>query len=449
MKPMAGRQQYFAATFLGAVILGTAPIGAQEGGLTAALTLTPGLLYEDEELRTSLGFSTRLDATTRNQSFMLDFSGALESGRGGSFSDSLREPRLGLSYSVESRQSALETNLSYRNARISSLGFVSGLGFADDLTNEFLFIGDGRREDLDVSTALSFGREASFGGTLDLGYQKLTYLDTTDPTLQNEETLSAGGTLRFEINQRSTITLTGLISETKVQDTGLDQRNESLSIGIEQAVSPTLSISTSIGTSRITDTVGGLKTTREGANYTLSAMLEQPNGTLSGRVASNITTGGRLSTARVERRIALPLGALSFALGVGQVDGSTAQPLANFSWQHEMPRATFSLVLDQELAVDRDGERAVNSQIGVNWQQELNSLSRLSAGLSLQETNRLDPGNPDSQQASLSVSFQRALTQDWTLRSSYTHRRSNLSDGSNSSEDTVFLGVERGFQWRP
>lgn len=440
---MTGGQQYIAATLLGATFLGAMPTSAQEAGLGAAATLTPGVLYEDERLRARLNFGAQITAATRNQRLALDFNGALESERGGSVSDSLRDPRLELSYGLESRQSELEANISYRRARISSLAFD------DDLTNDLLVIDDGQREDLNLSTALTFGREASFGGTVNLGYRQRTYLDTTDPSLEDEETRSAGVVLRFEIDKRSTVTLSGRILETQVQDTGLDQQSESLTVGVEQAVTPTLVVSASIGASRITDTIGGFQATREGASYTLSAVQEQPNGTLTGRIASDITAGGRVSTARVERRLELPLGSLNLALGVGKAGDSTPQPLASLSWLHEMPRATFALALDQAIAVDREGERAVNSQISFNWQQELDSLTSLSAGLNLRETDRLDIGNPDSQQASLTLSLQRTITQDWALRSSYTHRRSRVSGSSDSSEDTFFLGVERGFQWRP
>ncbi|MBE0414342.1 hypothetical protein [Yoonia sp.] len=437
---MRRRCQYLAAGLCGAAIIGTAQ--AQDGGAQAGLTLSPGLSYEDEETRARLGFGARFDSITPTQRFGLAFDGAFDSGYD-DIRDSLRAPRLALTYGMESRASALDARLSYQRDRISTLVF------SDDLDSDFLVTGTGQRADLNASTSLTFGREAPFGGTVDLGYRSRDYQDTADPTLLDEETRSAGVALRFVIDPRLTARLGARVSQTDEDAPGTDQRRVSLNTGIDIAVNPALDASLTIGTTRITDTGPLGRDTTEGATAALSATQDMPNGTLSGRITTNVTTGGRLTTLEVDRALDLPRGTLSFGAGLGQIDDGDLQTLARLSWREQAPRAEYGVSLDHRLAVDRDGDSAINSQISLSWQQELDTLSRFGADLSLRDTNRLDAGAADTRQTSLSLSFRRDLTPDWGLRTSYTHRWSRETGTADSDDSTVFIGLERGFQWRP
>ncbi|MDC1399673.1 hypothetical protein N8306_04060 [Yoonia sp.] len=437
---MGKRRQYLAAGLIGVAVMG--PVQAQDGGTQAGLTLSPGLFYDDERTRARLGFGVAFESATRSQRFALDFDGAFDSGYD-DIADSLRTPRLSLSYGLESRATALETSLTYQRAKISALVF------ADDLASDFLVAGTGQRADLNTQASLSFGRGAPFGGTFDLGYSQRTYLDTVDPTLLDEATRSAGVSLRFVIDPRVTATLATRGSETDVDSAGTDQRSESVSAGLEMAVNPALTASLNLGGSRITDTTIIGTDTFGGATAALSATQEMSGGAVTGRVASDVTTGGRLTTLRVDRSIDLPLGSLSLGAGVGQIDGDDLQTLARLSWNGESPRAQYGFTLDRALAVNRDGDSAINSQIALSWQQDLNLVSTIGAGLSLRDTDRLDPSQADSHQTNLTLTYRRDLTQDWGLRSSYTHSRNSETGASSTRDNTVFLGLERGFQWRP
>lgn len=436
---MRSGYKYLAAGLCSAVAMGTAQ--AQDGGTQAGLTLSPGLFYEDEETRGRLGFGTTFETATRNQRFAIGFDGAFDSGYD-DIADSLRTPRLTLSYGMESRATAVDAQLSYRRAKIDALVFD------DDLDSDFLVIGTGQRTDLNTSASLTFGRDAPFGGTFDLGYRTRAYQDTVDPTLLDEETRSAGLSLRFVIDPRLTARLSGRVSETDVDAPGTDQRRETLNAGLDMAVTPTLDASLTLGTTRITDTGPLGSDTTEGATATLSATQDRPNGTLSGSISSDVTTAGRQTTVRVDRNIDLPRGTLGFGAGFSQLDAGDLQTLARLSWSDETPRAQYGLSLDRTLAVNRDGDSAINSQISLSWQQELDRFSNLGAGLSLRDTDRLGTG-ADSTQASLSLSWRRDLAQDWGLRTSYTHRWSRETGAADSDDYTVFVGFERGFQWRP
>lgn len=432
-------RRYLAAGLCGAVAMGTAQ--AQDGGTQAGLTLSPGLFYEDAETRTRLGFGTTFDTETRDQRFSAGFDGAFDSGYD-DIAESLRSPRLTLSYGLERRATAVEASLSYRRAKIDALVFD------DDLDSDFLVIGTGQRADLNAGASLTFGRDAPFGGTVDLGYRSRDYLDTADPTLLDETTTSAGLSLRFVIDPRLTATLALRGSETDVDTPGTDQQRVSVNAGMDVAVNPALTTSLRLGTTRITDT-GPLGTdTTEGVTASLSATQDLPNGNLSGSISSDVTTAGRQTTVRVDRSLDLPRGTLGFGAGFSQLDAGDLQTLARLSWSGESPRAQYGLTLDRTLAVNRDGDSAINSQISLSWQQELDRFSNLGAGLSLRDTDRLDTG-ADSTQASLSLSWRRDLAQDWGLRTSYTHRWSRETGAADSDDYTVFVGFERGFQWRP
>ena len=416
----------------------------QEGGVTAGLTLTPGIHYEDKRFSPWLGFGAEVQTQTRTQSLALSFNTALDgSDLFSGLSDSLRDPRLNLSYSLENRNTALEATLSYRRSKISQL-FL-----AEVLDEEFLILDEGQRADLNSTAALTFGREAPFGGVLDLRYGQRRYSGISDPRLRNEDSRAAGLSLRFDIDRRIRMTLAARISETDVAGDGTDQRRESLSLGAELAASPTLTTSLRIGTSRITETTGGVAQVRDGVTWGVSAEQEMPNGVLSGQIDSDLTAAGRLRTARLDRSMDLPRGTLRYGVGITQQPGGKLTPIASLGWQYTTRAANFQLSYDRSLRVARAGESGIDDRLGLSWQQEIDSLSQLGLDVTLRRTERLDAGERDSQQASLSLNWQRDLTQDWVLRSSYTHRWTRDAGSRDTRDNIVFLGLERRFQWRP
>lgn len=436
---MSKASHFFAAALVGAATAGL--VQAQDGGTQANLNLSPGLFYEDDTTRARLGFGASYDSVTSNQRFSLGLDGALDSGYD-DITDALRTPQLSLSYGLESRATALDATFSYRRAQIDALVFD------DDLDSDFLVLGTGERADLAASTSLTFGRETPFGGRLDLGYRQERYLDTVDPTLLDEDTRSAGLSLRFDIDRRISLTLAGQFSDTDVDGFGTDQERRSLNAGLDLAVSQSLNASVSLGGSRITQTGVSGTTVTEGVTATASATQDLPNGSLSGTISSDVTTAGRRTTLRADRSLELPRGSLSFGAGIGQIENGDLQTLARLSWRNEGPRAQYDITLDRALAVNNDGDRAVNTQFGLSWQQDLDRLSSFGVGLSLRDTDRLDAG-PDSTQTSLSLTFRRDLTQDWGVRSTYTQRWSQETGAPDTNNSTIFLGLERGFQWRP
>ena len=447
-------QRYRATALLAAVALATAaaPLRAQDdGGLRAGLTLTPGLAYEDDSdprFRARLGFGAELSSQTRSQSFALSLRGALEpAGRPRTLSDALRDPVLSLSYGLERRNSALTASASYRRARISTLFLDDSLG-EDVLT---LLPGEGRRSDLDARAALTLGREAPFGAVLDLSYGQRRYSDTSDPGLRDEDRRGAGLALRFDIDRRLRVTLAGRVQETDVSGGGTDLRRESVTLGAELAVNPTLTLGAGLGAVRITETTGPVERLREGGTWDVSMVQELPDGSLSARMGSQLTTAGRLDTLRIDRVMELPRGTLGFGGGVARQGGGDPQPQVGLVWQHNAsPTARLRLSLDRALRVTDAGEAGIDSRLGLSWQQEIDPLSRLGLGLNLRQTGPVGGGSAaESQQAALTLDWRRSLTPDWALRSSYTHRWTRTSGTSDRRDNDVFLGLERSFQWRP
>ena len=447
--------RHLAVGLMGAAIMQSAQ-AQDNGGAEAGLTVSPGLFFEDDETRARLGFGATYKTATRTQQFTLGFDGAFDSGYD-DIEDSLRSPRLTLSYGLENRNIALNTQASYRRDQIDALIFGQASQsaqtntslFRDDLESDFLVIGTGQRADLNTSANLTFGRAAPFGGTLSLGYRTRSYLDTVDPTLLDEETRSAGLALRFTIDPRLTARLSGNVSETDVDDPGTDQRRTSLNAGLDMAVSPLVDVSLTLGATEVISTTPLESTTNDGGSATLSATRALTNGTLSGRIDSNVTAGGRLSTFRADRAFDLRSGGqLSFGAGIGQIDNDDVQALARASWTGETQTGRYALTLNRTLAINSDGESALNSVVSLSWQQDLDRVSSFGTGLSLRDTTRLD-GGADTAQANLSLSWRRDLTQNWRVRTTYTHRWSQETGSTDTDDYSVFLGFERNFQWRP
>lgn len=439
---MPWKIQRHLATGLMCVAFTHGAIAQDNAGAQIGLTLSPGFVYDDDEGRARLGFDTAYETTTRNQRFLLGLDGAFDSGYE-ELDESLRSPRLRLSYGRESSATEVTAQLSFQRDTIDALVFD------DNLDRDFLESGTGLRTDLNASLGLTFGRSAPFGGSVDLGYRSRGYPDADDPRLLEEETANAGLSLRFTIDPRVTARVSGRFSETDVENPGTDQRRTSVNAGLDLAVSRTLDVSLALGATKVVSTSPVDTETNEGASSSLTAVRALPDGTLSAAIASDLTAGGRLSTLRVDRAFDLPDGAtLGFGAGIGQVDENDVQTLVRLSWSGETRTGGYSVRVDRTLAVNNEGDSALNSIVSLSWRQDLNRVSSFRTGLSLRDTTRLDDG-ADQTQANLSLGWRRDLTEDWGVRATYTHRWTQ-EEGADETEDyTVFLGFEREFQWRP
>ncbi|MCE8455100.1 hypothetical protein [Rhodovulum sulfidophilum] len=427
----------------GLVLLGIPPAAAQEqGGLETQLRFSQRLTQEDGTLSTTTGLGVTLSSRTRTEAFLFSVDSGLEQDFDGSALQQ-KDPRLILSYSRESLSSALAADFSYRQSD------VDALSEDDDISDGVLRLDEGLLKRYSGNLSLQLGRDAPFGATVDLGYSAKTYSETSDPDLLDEESVNATVALRFDLDPRISAGLRSSFSETDRDDPGQDTDSASIGGTLDFGVTKTLSTNAYLGYSRVTKSTPGFpEDVQKGLAYTLSFTELRPNGDLSGSLGSDIDEAGRRTTARLDRSLELPSGALRAGVGLSTSEDDDLRPLLSFSYDRGLKRGTFGVKLDQAFSTDSDGEEALNSDFRVTYRQELTPLSSLQAGVVLRDTDFVDDANTDSRKLQLDLVYRHALAEDWNLVGGYSHSISDKSDEDRDHSSKVFIGLEKATRWR-
>lgn len=430
----------------GLLFAGPSPAAAQQdaaatGGIRADLRISQRFTQEDDEVTGKTGIGLSVTSETRRSTFGLFLDGDLEQSFEGDTSLDVTDPNLRLSFGHESRSSAVDLSLRYRESDVDTL--------FEDLTlgPGILVLDDGMRKDLAGSLGLEVGRDAPVGGRLDLGYAEQTYSDTTDPSLIDEATSRAALALRFRIDPRIEASLNASVVDTDRDTPGLDVRSESVGLGLDLDVTKTLETSLYLGQTRIVESGVGPRTVTEGLAYTLSLTETRPNGTLSGSLASDIDEAGRRTTARIDRSLELPTGRLRVGVGVSEGEDDDLRPLLSLAWVRDLPRGSVGLFLDQSFSTDTDGSEALNSRFSLSYRQDLTPVSTLEAALRLGDTDFLSGPSADTRKVEIDLAYRHALTEDWDLLGGYTHTISDETGARRSYSDEIYIGIEKRFQW--
>lgn len=349
---MTGRGAYKRAGGLAAAgLLCAWPLAgpAQEAGAgrpSLAFTLSERIQWEDgdeedEGWTATTGLALSINSATPVSALRFDASAGLEKRLEGDSDLDLSDPRLRLTYERENRSSAFDLDLRYRQTDVDALD-------PDDTLEEVVRFGRGTRENASVDIGFVFGRTAPVGGSLDLGYAVTEYSDTDDPSLVDGETVDVTGTLDFVLDPRITALLRATYSDTDEDDGGRDVLYENLSVGANAEVTPTLTAGLFVGYTRTTETVGGVEDRQDGASLELSFTEDRPNGAWTGSFVSDLSDdGNRRTTARINRSLDLPRGAISAGVGLSQGDDGDLRPLYSLAYLHERPRSRLNLSLDR------------------------------------------------------------------------------------------------------
>ncbi|WP_132464391.1 hypothetical protein [Rhodovulum marinum] len=394
---------------------------------------------EEEGLTATTNLSISLNAATSVSAISFDASAGLRKNLSNGSSD-VQQPRLRLTYGRENLSSAVDLDLEYRERDVDTLE-------PDDDLEDIVRFSTGTREDMSANLGFVFGRDAPFGGGLDLGYRTTRYADTSDPDLVDGETVSATGTLTFVIDPRITALLRGTYSDTDEDAAGRDVLYENISAGARLAVTPTLSTDIFVGYTRTTETEGGIEDQQEGASFELSFTEERLNGAWTGSFVSDLNDDGeRRSTVRINRSLDLPRGALDAGFGLSQGEDGDLRPLYSLAYLHERPTSRLNLSLDQAFTTDDNGDEALNSRLSVSYNRDLTELSSLQAAVFLRSTDYLGGSEDADRQIDLNLSYRHSLAEDWGLVAGYTHRIDSENDTTERSNE-IFLSIEKSF-WR-
>lgn len=446
MPPLWG---YIATIMAGgsAAIVAALPVLAQQGqdggGLSARLGYSELLVAEDGDtsLRSDLDFA--LTSRTRSQSFSAILGGSFDKQASGI---RLEDPRLSLSYGQETANASFDISAQYRRQELDdAFGFAPTAIPGDDP----LLLDQGTRETLNVSTGMSFGDAAPFGGTLTLSYAQSNFLDATATAQSDSETLSGALRLRFDHSAKIS-QFVALTASDVDREIGTDVRSTSLSTGVNLIITPTLTATAELGHTRVERSGDGPRSTEDGFLVRLGLTAERPNGTVGLQFNSDLSENGRRSNLLLDRALQLPRGNLSAGIGVSQDDESSdLEPLYRLDFSHELPRARFTANLSQAFSTSTAGVEQLDSRLSLSLQQQLSTVSNFSASLNLQDSNQFGTDSVDSERVSVNLEYSQQLTQHWDLTAGVAHSRTKRSTGPEETDERIFVGLRTALEWRP
>ncbi len=445
------------------VVSATGLIAQEAGGLSLTVSVEQALSYSNEKGNTDttvieggqsltrLGFN--LSSATRNQTFSFTGNGDLRYGASvssGADRFEVEDPRLGLSYGLESRAAAFGLSASYRRSDIDDAAF-SVLDTDGTVIEEIT--GQGERTDSSVNATLRFGEEdGPWRVNLSFGVARKDYSGTTDPDLVDTETLTAGARWTVQLTPTAEAFAFANISQREAAGPGASDRDSTdIGVGGSFEINQSTRATAQLSYSQIeTDDNLGSITENDGFNYSLALTRDMPNGAYEYRFSEENTVNGTRRNLSVARSYDLVRGDVNWSIGVSKSDGLDPQPLLGLGANFELsPSSTLALSLQQISSITDQNEESVNTRFNLNYTYDWTELSNLTAGLRVEQRNGKTAGIQDQTSARLSLSHDYELTEDWEIRSSYQYSRIEEDGAADRSSSSVSIGLRRVFSFRP
>jgi hypothetical protein len=453
MRPRAIRRALTTAT-LALPLLG---VVAWSQGLSFTVKTTleaddnKGLDITDPQSTTSVdttfgfGFAreTTLDSLVLNGQGVFRF-GNLPAGSATGFQD----PSLSLAYRRDGATSRLALNTSYRRA---DLDFIDPLTL-DTETGASSIRGGGFLTTLGADVTLETGVDRPFGFTLTATAQDRDYTEVTDVDLFDTRRVGASVSMRAALSPLSQARLSfGTDHYTADNPAQTDRTTRNVSLGLNQALSPVLTLDASVGFSRIdTDELflGTVFSTREeGATGSVGLSRELVNGTLSGSLAVERDSSGVRNTLRFARQMELPRGTLAAQIGTTWRDGGDSQLVGLLSYDEALPRGALKLSLERAVTTNADDEDQLATRLGLSYQADINAVSGFGVSLDLRRAEDGGAGTLETvDRKTLRVTYTRELTEDWDMIGGYQYRSLDNDDGQAES-NSVFFTLSRSFDF--
>ncbi|OWJ84032.1 hypothetical protein CDV52_09065 [Haematobacter missouriensis] len=323
-----------------------------------------------------------------------------------------------------------------------------------DLEAQDLTSSDGYREMIRADVGFQTGMSGPLSFHAELSAYKRNFLETTDPTFEDNEAYTATTGFGFLITPTTRLTLDGLYRDYSADDAEqTDRRTRSLSAGASHEVGTGLTLNGSIGYQEIeteeTDLLGYRGTKHStGVIGSLGAMQELTNGTVGINFNQSRNTTGSRSTLQVSRAMELPSGSLALSLGASRGETGKTSAIGSISYDHALESGTLSARVSQSVKTNSDDNEVETRDIRLRLTHELSPVSEVALSVSYADLNNLENSGGDRTRSQFRASYSHDLTQDWELSGGYEYTQLERPSGT-AKENAVFLTIQRQFHFRP
>jgi len=351
----------------------------------------------------------------------------------------LARPDLTFSYVREIPDARLALTARFRRDDVDA--------FDDDLDGED-DDDEGTRTDYRLGLSYDFRRTAPLGFGIDAGYDLTEYENTTDPDLNDIETLRLGLEARLRLSEVLT-GIGGLRYVREDEDDAAQTLTETVTttVAMQYLASSRLGVTASVGLTDIETTEFGVTDRTSGPVARLGLDYTMPNGNATADlVLTTDSDEGERVSFEVGRTLALPSGALAARIGVTSADDAGTDVIAALDWTRNLPDGAIGINLVRAVSYDDDDDESqVDTTFAVDWMHEINALSSLRLDFSY-EIN--EAPSERIEETAFGATYSYALTPDWNLDSGVRYRVRDDA-GGRADSPTVFVALGRSFEFRP
>ena len=422
---------------------GLDPVSA---GTTSSFDTRLGLVYLSETTTSSL----RLAAGT-----VLRFSEGPDSTANG-FDD----PRLALNYTRSGADSLLSFNVSQVESQVAFFDPLTLIGDGEGEAppppvdpGDLVTGGTGSRTDRSLALRFETGLGRPLGLSVQASRRERDFSGTTDPdqfdTTTDNLTLGA----RFRISDRTEANLTLSRNDFSAEDLELTERQtDRISLGIDHALRPDLSLRFSLGQSRVRveETIGMVRGSRTttGLNGSLALTRDLVNGMIGLVLGRDISIDGARTDLTLNRSLDLPSGTLALSFGASQGEGDDATWIGTLNYTQDLPRGQISATLDRRVGLSDADAATATTRARLGWSQDLTVRGGLDLSVDYLDVDS-DTAGDDRSRARLSMAYTWDLTEDWQLAGGYTRTQSRTESSGSAASNMLFLSLDRDFTFAP
>lgn len=454
---MGGRARYqagaLAAAFTTVGAITAAQIAEEDGGLQAivGVDLRIELDNGDPEFRT--GFDLDLISATRTQ--RLSFSGDVGvrvplDDLGGVEVD---DPRFGLDYLRDTGRSRLTFSANYTSQDIDDISFLEDDDGFDE--GDLTIIDGGSRELRRAAIGLELGLIDPIGASFSYRLDDRVYVDNADPDLEDTRTEEYGVGLRFDVDRtlRFTVDAGYRTEETDGALPEVDTRR-SLAFGGRWQALPDLLLDGSIAysetESEVTVGTSSVVSSDDGVNVLLGATFEQDERRrLRFDLSRVFDQTGYVTSAEVSARYSLPRDAtLNAMIGATRLPSGEVYPVWSVSYGRATRLGDVSGSLSRSATVNGDNDEVLRSSLQGGYRMDLPQNAQISFAGRLTESEFVEGIQGDVSTASVSVNYNRPLTEDWDFATGVRWQRTEEEGVGSDSDNSLFLSLERRFSFR-
>ncbi len=314
-----------------------------------------------------------------------------------------------------------------------------------DVSRDAFDVGGGDLRNATASARFEFGQDAALGGSFGLSFLSDTYIDNTNVANFDEETQTIDGSLSLAVSRK--LTLGPKVSRTDYRaDDAASTRTVTTVLGVtaDADVSEVLNITAAVSRDTIDSTIFALTSTTTSLDWNVAATITTPTGSQTFSIDRDLSTAGVRTGVFYDRVFAFPNFSATAGIGLTRTAAGGNEVTASFDLVQPLPNGEVSAELSRQVTTDASGTEEVNASFDGFYTYDLTDDAAILVDLDFSQSYSTASG-PTGGDASLSVSYDRSVTDNWSLLTGYEHRITDDGAGTVARSNAVFVTLSRSW----